>query len=1102
MPDRVSFEGDVELLPTPRHFQSSDHLIQSTSGYSERESEQKSSDQEQSKLKRNILLRGNDRFKGWKFTVFLAFITSLIVLFFNVGFLLYTATHPKEDDIGRYSLQYQLEYQLGEHHDRSRVLYEGDCEKVHRLSVGLHLLVNLLSTSLLSASNYGMQCLAAPTRQAIDRAHRKGWWLDIGVPSVRNLFRVSVGRSLLWLCLASSSLPFHLMYKSPISFPLSVQLLIQRRYNSAIYETTAVSAYDIFAGSGSLAQKDWSDLQLTGSKSLSKNNSLHGLFYAARNETLAQLHDTDCLNAFGKTYQSTYRKLLLVNADTAENNTYTLVGTQDVFNPYEALLDSNKGPYEWLCPSSWDNHCDSSYLPIAHTLIADNNWTVEDRNDGGVFYKVDSCLAEEAPQYCKLQYSLPLTIIVIGFNIVKTTVLLYIWLGIPDAPILTIGDAVASFLHRPDPYTQSCCLLTNSKVKSHDQFLPEWRRPDAFIKRRRIWGSAVSARRWIFSIVLWILAIGVSISLLAYGLSDVGKGVDIWNQQLGAIIADTLIKGDNWPNTLLPNVLIANAPQLIFSFLYFAFNALLTAMTLAAEWSSYATHHKGLRVSNNPRLSQRSNYFLSMPYRYATPLLLLSGVLHWLISQSLFMVGIEAFDSNMVRNPSRDLTTCGFSPVAILSSVVVGGCMFLCLVGLGFRRFESAMPVAGSCSLAISAACHPNFDPNGGRKDGDVDVDSEDEDEEDMALLPVKWGAVSVGPMGHCSFTSKDVEEAKMGWIYHPDASPTRSLTVFAISTSLLIMTGLRVAWIGLGNIGRGMSRNIAQKGPQTGPLLLYNRTTARATAHASELTNAKAVTTLAEAVNDSDLIFTCVGDDTALDSIVTAILSDPRVPQDLSNKTFIDCSTVHPDTSRRTEAALHERGAGFVACPVFGAPNMADAGQLIVVPAGKRASIEKVRRFFDGIVSKKTIDLSSGSGADIDVGRASTLKVLGNTFILNTVGVLAEALVAAEASGLGVEPLQEWLGLFAPGPFANYAQRMLGGDYCTREEPLFAVDLARKDLGHAYRIAKEGGLRMKNIEVMDGLLENVKEVKGVKGDVAAVYGAVRKGAGMEFGNQ
>ncbi|KAJ5780255.1 hypothetical protein N7457_005415 [Penicillium paradoxum] len=312
-------------------------------------------------------------------------------------------------------------------------------------------------------------------------------------------------------------------------------------------------------------------------------------------------------------------------------------------------------------------------------------------------------------------------------------------------------------------------------------------------------------------------------------------------------------------------------------------------------------------------------------------------------------------------------------------------------------------------------------------------------------------------------------------------------------------MSKPRVAWIGLGNIGRGMSLNIAKKGPQRGPILLYNRTAARATTHAAKLPNAQVAGTIPEAVTKSDVIFTCVGDDAALDAIVSAILDTPA---DLSGKTFVDCSTVHPDTSRRVEKALEARGAGFVACPVFGAPNMADAGQMIVVPAGKREAIEKVAGFFDGVVAKKTIDLAGGSGADIDVGKAATLKVLGNTFILNTVGVLAESLVAAEASGLGVGPLKEWLGLFAPGPFANYAERMTSGDYYQREEPLFAVDLARKDLRHASGIAREGGLRMRNVEVTDELLRDVKAEKGEKGDIAAVYGAVRKGAGMEFENQ
>lgn len=295
------------------------------------------------------------------------------------------------------------------------------------------------------------------------------------------------------------------------------------------------------------------------------------------------------------------------------------------------------------------------------------------------------------------------------------------------------------------------------------------------------------------------------------------------------------------------------------------------------------------------------------------------------------------------------------------------------------------------------------------------------------------------------------------------------------------------------------MSTNIARKGPQSS-LILYNRTTARATAHAETLAGkANVASSLPDAVQAADLIFICVGDDPAIDSIVAAILADT---QDLSSKTFVDCSTVHPDTSRRTEAAFAERGASFVACPVFGAPNMADAGQLIVVPAGKQASIAKVKPFLEGVVARTTIDLAEGTGADIDVGRASTLKVLGNTFILNTVGVLAESLTAAETSGLGVGPFKQWLDLFAPGPFAKYGERMITGDYYQREEPLFAVDLARKDLRHASSLAKEGGQRMRNVEVTDHFLQAVKERQGEKGDIAAVYGAARKDAGLDFENQ
>jgi hypothetical protein len=260
----------------------------------------------------------------------------------------------------------------------------------------------------------------------------------------------------------------------------------------------------------------------------------------------------------------------------------------------------------------------------------------------------------------------------------------------------------------------------------------------------------------------------VCVGLLAFGLKEIsinGSNLDAWTTQLGATNANTLINSDSWPNSVLANVIIANLPQLIFSFIYFAFNSLLTSMCLAAEWSSYANHRKSLRVSYNPQLSQRSNYFLSIPYRYALPLMVVSMTLQWLISESLFTVGIEAWDMNMVRDPESDLTTCGYSPVAILSSICIGGFMFICLVALSFRPLESGMPVAGNCSLAIAAACHPEVDPNRDAENegGDISWNGD----EDMGFFPVQWGAVPVdGPIGHCSFTSGRVEMPQKGREY------------------------------------------------------------------------------------------------------------------------------------------------------------------------------------------------------------------------------------------------------------------------------------------------------------------------------------------------
>ncbi len=91
------------------------------------------------------------------------------------------------------------------------VIYQGSCVTVQQLDTYIHLLINILGTGMLMASNYCMQLQAAPTRDNIDEAHKRGKWLDIGVPSLRNFWWISKTRKLCWLLLAVSSVPVHLM---------------------------------------------------------------------------------------------------------------------------------------------------------------------------------------------------------------------------------------------------------------------------------------------------------------------------------------------------------------------------------------------------------------------------------------------------------------------------------------------------------------------------------------------------------------------------------------------------------------------------------------------------------------------------------------------------------------------------------------------------------------------------------------------------------------------------------------------------------------------------------------------------------------------------
>lgn len=308
------------------------------------------------------------------------------------------------------------------------------------------------------------------------------------------------------------------------------------------------------------------------------------------------------------------------------------------------------------------------------------------------------------------------------------------------------------------------------------------------------------------------------------------------------------------------------------------------------------------------------------------------------------------------------------------------------------------------------------------------------------------------------------------------------------------------------------MCKNLVAKGDLKFPLIIYNRTQKRSHDLQASLPPGKTVvaSTVEEAVSKANIIFTCVGDDAAINETI-----DTALKGDVNGKLFVDCSTIHPETSEGLAKRLSAAGAEFVAGPVFGPPAAADAGQckiahqnvhhrtdsdnfitVICLLAGPASSVAKVAPYTKGVLGKALIDFS-----DQPVTKALQLKVIGNTFILNMIESLSEGLVLAEKSGLGTDNLVKFIELLFPGPYVAYAGRMTSGDYHTREEPLFTVDLARKDARHALALAKEHGTKLKDVEVADGHLVSVKEKMGERGDIASIYGAVRQEAGLKFEN-
>lgn len=342
----------------------------------------------------------------------------------------------------------------------------------------------------------------------------------------------------------------------------------------------------------------------------------------------------------------------------ADNLTVSDGGDTSILQTAIAIFNTQNRPYVF----------DGSPLPAApffnSTAGLDSNttcqfpeyWETLLTYPGAKQYNITGCLAIKAPEHCQLLYSPPICIIIMLASYAKVAAMFLaarIGRG-RSPPLLTVGDAVASFLTKPDPTTKGLCWLTAADIHK-DQWKSASRTggftaipqnsPDESITYKRLskwkfWMRAASGWRWAATLFMCLSCIIVGIIIFNLGITNkphqfsswISADIKQWFSSDVDVSSYSIIGGRiEW--SMLSAVVFANIPQLILTVSYYCYNAVLTSILAAAEYNSYGVKRKALRVTWTIKNSQqRSTYWLSVPYRYIAPILALYMVLHWLVS--------------------------------------------------------------------------------------------------------------------------------------------------------------------------------------------------------------------------------------------------------------------------------------------------------------------------------------------------------------------------------------------------------------------------------------------------------------------------------------
>ena len=287
----------------------------------------------------------------------------------------------------------------------------------------------------------------------------------------------------------------------------------------------------------------------------------------------------------------------------------------------------------------------------------------------------------------------------------------------------------------------------------------------------------------------------------------------------------------------------------------------------------------------------------------------------------------------------------------------------------------------------------------------------------------------------------------------------------------------MRIAFLGLGIMGRPMAANLVKAGHD---VAVWNRTPGK------QVEGARVATTPADAANGAEVVWMCVSDTKAVEHV---LFGPGGVETTIgSGAVVVDSSTISPSAERQFSERLRSKGVDYVDAPVTGSKVAAEAGSLIFMVGGDEAVLAKIDPLFKAM-GKQVFRMGETS-------KGQAAKIVMNLQIALIFEGFAEALTLAAKLGVNLESLLPLIqaSMVRSGVVDYKAPFILKRDFT----PNFPLRLMLKDIRLARDAAKEARVKLPGLETVEEVYEMAAEDGHQDLDYAATLTLLEKWAGVE----